>query len=133
MTDPSLTAARRLYDAVEAHDGRALLEALSPSFRGGVCAGMPRHLGGVYDGRERMLAECWSQVSAAVEIHAVPEEYLPSGTDRMVVTGRYVGSARGTGRALDAAFVHVLRFADGRVSEIVQITDTARWHEGLRP
>jgi 2-(1,2-epoxy-1,2-dihydrophenyl)acetyl-CoA isomerase len=52
----------------------------------------------------------------------------------MVVTGRYVGQARGTGRALDAAFAHVLRFAgDGRISELVQITDTARWHEALRP
>ena len=27
----------------------------------------------------------------------------------------------------------VLRFEDGRVSELVQVTDTARWHEALQP
>lgn len=133
MTDSNLAAARRLYDAFEAHDGRALLEAMSPSFRGVVSAGMPRDLGGVYDGPDRMLAGCWSQVFAALDTRPAPDEYLPAGSDRMVVTGRYVGHARGTGRALDAAFAHVLRFADGRVSELVQITDTARWHEALRP
>ncbi|MGH3210415.1 MAG: nuclear transport factor 2 family protein [Trebonia sp.] len=63
----------------------------------------------------------------------MPVEYLPVAADRMVVLGRYTGTARGSGRPLSAAFAHVPRFADGRVCEIVQITDTARWHEALEP
>ncbi len=133
MTDPNLAAARRLYDAFAAHDAPALLEALTPGFRGVVSAGMPRDLGGAYDGRERMLAGCWGEVFRVLDTRRVPEEFLPSGPDRMVVVGRYLGEARGTGRPLDAAFAHVLRFAGGQVSELVQITDTARWHEALRP
>jgi ketosteroid isomerase-like protein len=133
MSETQLAAAQRLYDAFDAHDGPALLEAMSPSFRGVVSAGMPRGLGGVYDGPERMLGECWGPVLAALHTRPVPDEYIPAGADRMVVTGHYVGHARETGRRLDAAFAHVLRFEDGRVSELVQITDTARWHEALRP
>jgi ketosteroid isomerase-like protein len=68
-----------------------------------------------------------------LETRPVPDEYLPAGPDRMVVIGRYLGHARATGRAHDAAFAHILRFGRGRVSELVQITDTARWQEALLP
>lgn len=50
-----------------------------------------------------------------------------------MILGRYLGRSRETGRSHDAAFAHVLRFQDGAVSELIQITDTARWHEALRP
>jgi uncharacterized protein len=131
MMPPNLIPAQRLYGAFEAHDGQALLDALTPDFRGVVSAGMPRGLGGEYAGREHMLSECWAQVFAALDTCPVAHEYLPVGADRMVVLGRYVGHARATGRPLDAAFAHVLRFEGGRVSELIQITDTARWHDAL--
>ncbi len=133
MSGANLAAARRLYDAFAAHDGQALIEALHPSFRGVVAAGMPLGLGGVYEGRERMLQGCWSQVFAVLDTRPIPAEYLPAGPDRIVILGRYLGRSRETGRSHDAAFAHVLRFQDGAVSELIQITDTARWHEALRP
>jgi len=94
---------------------------------------MPAEIGGGYEGAETMLRQCWARVFALADVHPVPEEYLPVDDDRMVVLGRYQGTARATGRQISAAFAHVLRFADGRVSELVQITDTARWHAALTP
>lgn len=120
-----------LYRAFAAHDGKAMRGLLAPGFRGVVTDGMPRGLGGVYEGPDAMFRGCWGPVFKLIDVHPVPAEYLPVGDDRMVVLGRYEGTARGTGRPLSAAFAHVLRFADGRVSEIVQITDTARWREAL--
>jgi ketosteroid isomerase-like protein len=125
--------AARLYQAFAAHDGRALRALLTPGFRGVVAEGMPHGFGGVYEGAETMLRDCWGPVFALVDLRPRPTEYLPVAADRMVVLGRYEGTARGTGRPLSAAFAHVLRFAGGRVSEIVQITDTARWHDALAP
>lgn len=129
----SLQTAQQLYHAFAAHDGTALLAILTPGFRGIVSEGMPEETGGVYEGAETMLRQCLARVFALADVRPVPEEYLPVGDDRMVVLGRYEGSARTTGRRLSAAFAHVLRFADGRVSELVQITDTARWHAALMP
>ena len=123
--------ARRLYRAFAAHDATALLAVLAPGFRGVVSEGMPHGLGGAYDGAETMLRDCWARVFALLDICPVPAEYLPVGGDRMVVLGRYEGTARHTGRPLSAAFAHVLRIADGRVCELTQITDTARWHDAL--
>jgi uncharacterized protein len=92
---------------------------------------MPEGLGGSYEGPEAMLRRCWAPVFALLDVRPVPDEYLPAGADRVVVIGRYLGTARPTGRPLSAAFAHVLRFADGLVTELVQITDTQRWHEAL--
>jgi 2-(1,2-epoxy-1,2-dihydrophenyl)acetyl-CoA isomerase len=131
MPEATLATARRLYDAFAAHDGNALLTVLTPEFRGVVAEGMPGGLGGVYDGAETMLRQCWAPVFRLLDLRPGPAEYLPVAADRMIVLGRYEGTARATGRTLSAAFAHVLRFTDGRVSEIVQITDTGRWRDAL--
>jgi ketosteroid isomerase-like protein len=92
---------------------------------------MPEHLGGTYNGAQNMLRDCWARIFALVDVRPIPDECLPLGEDRMVVTGSYTATVRATGKSLSAAFAHFLRFADARVSELVQITDTARWQEAL--
>lgn len=130
----NVEAARRLYAAFEAADAPALLEALDPGFRGVVAQGMPAGLGGTYEGAERMLRDCWGRVFQLLDTRPVPEEYLEvAGDERVVVLGRYSGRARASGLAHEASFAHVLRFREGRVAELVQITDTSRWHEALGP
>jgi len=131
VTSGNLQAARQLYAALRAQDPGAVLSALTPQFRGIVSEGMPAGLGGTYDGRETMLRDCLARVFAVIDLRPAPAEYLPVSADRMIVLGRYEGTARTTGRPLSAAFAHILRFADGRVSELAQITDTARWHDAL--
>lgn len=134
MPDENLHAVRRLYAALQAHDAGALLDALTPGFRGIVADGMPNDLGGTYEGAQTMLRECWARVFAVFDFRAVPAEYLVASADRVIVLGRYEGTARSTGRPLSAAFAHILRIAaDGRVSELTQITDTARWRDALAP
>jgi 2-(1,2-epoxy-1,2-dihydrophenyl)acetyl-CoA isomerase len=131
MSSNDRETAQRLYDAFAAHDAKALLRALAPGFRGVVSTGMPNGLGGTYDGAEPMLRDCWATVFALFDVKPLPDEYLQVDPDRMVVIGRYVGTARRNGRRLSAAFAHILRFTDGQVTELVQITDTACWREAL--
>lgn len=131
VTSGNLQAARRLYAALRAQDPGAVLSALTRQFRGVVSDGMPAGLGGTYEGAETMLRDCWARVFAMLDLRPVPAEYLPISADRMIVLGHYEGTARSTGRHLSAAFAHILRFADGRVSELVQVTDTARWLDAL--
>jgi ketosteroid isomerase-like protein len=54
---------------------------------------------------------------------AIPAEYLDAG-DTVVVLGRYHGTYKATGRALDAQLVHVWRVADGKAVAFQQYTDT---------
>jgi uncharacterized protein len=122
-------AAQRLYDAMAAHDGPALLAAMHEDFRGTVSEGMPLAVGGRHEGPERMLLDVWAKVFEAYDVTPAVTRYVETGGRDIVAIGRYVGTARGTGRPLDAAFAHVLSIRDGRVASLEQITDTQRWHE----
>jgi ketosteroid isomerase-like protein len=92
---------------------------------------MPLDLGGVYEGADTTLREVWGRVFAVLDTCPVPDEYIQGEDGRVVVVGHYTGKARETGRPHDAAFVHLLRFRDGAIIELVQVTDTARWHAAL--
>lgn len=119
--------ARRLYDAFAARDGAAVRSVLHPSFVGVVSAGMPLGVGGRHEGPEAMLAEVWAPVFSAYDVVPTPEELIPAGSERVVAIGAYRGTERTTGKAVNAAFAHVLHMSDGRVRELIQITDTASW------
>jgi ketosteroid isomerase-like protein len=126
-----LAAAERLYDAINGHDARAIRAALHPEFVGIASDGMPCGVGGRHDGPDAMLRDCWGVIFAAFDIAVEVSDRLVTGPDGLVFVGRYVGTERATGRVVDAAFAHVLRVDGDRVSELRQITDTARW--GVAP
>jgi len=54
-------------------------------------------------------------------------DYLVVDDDRVVVIGRYWGSARNGDTSVDAAFVHVITTRGDSMAALRQITDTARW------
>jgi ketosteroid isomerase-like protein len=125
--DDHLAAARDLYAAFAARDAVALLDLLHPDFVGHASAGMPLRVGGRHDGPDAMLAEVWGPVFAVYDVAPEADELLVCDDGRVVAVGAYRGAERGTGATVDAAFAHLLRFRDGKVSELVQITDTASW------
>lgn len=120
-------AARALYAGFADRDPAAILAALHPEFTGHVSAGMPLGVGGRHDGPSTMLREVWMPVAAAYDLVPEADELLPCDAGRVVAVGGYRGAARGTLAPIDAAFAHLLRIRDGRVAELVQITDTASW------
>lgn len=128
MTD-HLDAARRLYEAFAARDAPAILAALDDDFVGTVSPGMPLGVGGRHEGPITMLRDVWGPIFLAYEMRVEAERYYPSGNDHVIAVGRYRGNERESGRAVDAAFAHVLTVRDGRITALEQITDTARWRQ----
>ena len=60
----------------------------------------------------------------------IPKETLFAG-ETVIVRGRYRGKLKGTGFGLDAEFVHVLRFRDGRLVNGQSYTDTAQFRDAV--
>jgi ketosteroid isomerase-like protein len=54
---------------------------------------------------------------------ANPEQFLDSG-DTVIVTGRYTGAYKATGKSIDAQFAHFWTLTDGKVSRFQQYADT---------
>ena len=126
-----LDVARELYEAFARADAEALLELLHPDFQGEVTAGLPRGFGGTYEGPKAQLADCWARVAAVLDARPEPTELLLAERGTVVALGSYVGRARETGKQLDAAFAHILRFRHGKIIALRQITDSQRWVEAL--
>lgn len=124
---------RELYDALAQGDAGRVEALLDPAFEGHLADGLPLGLGGRRVGPAAMREEGWWAIGRAFAVRAEPEEWLDCGEGRLLVLGRYVGTARSTGRPLDAAFAHLWSARDGRLVTLRQLTDTALWVEALSP
>lgn len=122
--------ATELYAALARGDRERIGSLLHPEFQGRTTEGLPFDLGGTYGGPERMWHEFWRQVGKNFVARAEPTEFAMLEDGRLLASGRYTGTAR-RGGALDAEFVHVLSFSDGRISGLRQLTDSARWRQAL--
>ena len=123
---------RRLYDALAAGDTAAISALLHPDFRGVIADGMPAG-GGTHDGPDAMWEDGWKQIGRAFAAGPKPTEMTMLVDGRLLVSGRYSGHGRRGGGPLDAAYTHVFSFADGRISGIEQVSDTARWRDAGSP
>jgi 2-(1,2-epoxy-1,2-dihydrophenyl)acetyl-CoA isomerase len=119
--------ARELYRALAEGDRAALDALLHKDFVGRTTAGLPLELGGEYIGSEAMRKRFWGRIAQHFEVRAEPARFTELPDGRLLVEGRYVGTARATGRKLDAEFTHTLSFADRRIVELVQLTDSDAW------
>ena len=61
---------------------------------------------------------------------AVPREIVDGG-ETVVALGRYGGTYKATGVKVDAQFVHVFKFRDGKIAKFQQYTDTAQFQKAV--
>lgn len=123
---------RRLYRALAAGDREALGKLMHPKFVGHATEGLPLGAGGEHVGPDAMRREVWWQLGRHYQVEAQPDEFRVLDDGRLLVAGHYRGEARRSGKKLDAAFHHVIGFADdGRITSLDQLTDTAAWIEAL--
>src|SRR5271167_840549 len=130
--DSKVSIARELYRALAAGDREALSALLHPDFVGHATDGLPLDMGGRHDGPEAMRRDVWWTIGRHYKVEVQPEEYRILDDDRLFVAGHYRGEGRASGRRLDAAFIHLIAFAaDGRISSLQQLTDSAAWVQAL--
>jgi ketosteroid isomerase-like protein len=121
----------RLYAALAAGDAAALEDLLAPDFDGLMAEGLPLGIGGRHRGVASMRERGWWAIGRAFRMRVEPSEWIACTDGRLLVLGRYVGSARSTGVPVEARFAHVWTARDGRLSALWQLTDTAQWVAAL--
>jgi ketosteroid isomerase-like protein len=114
-----------VYPALARGDRAALEGLLDEAFEGTLAAGLPGGIGGVHRGRAAMIDDGWWAFGRAFKVKAEPAVWMTCPDGRLLVLGRYVGAGRETGTPIDAAFVHLWRAADGRLTALWQLTDSA--------
>ena len=130
--DANVSTAQQLYRALAAGDREALTTLLHPDFVGQVTDGLPLDMGGRHDGPEAMRRDVWWTIGRHYKVEVQPGEFRLLDDGRLFVGGFYRGGGRTSGRRLDAAFIHLIAFAaDGRISSLQQLTDSAAWVQAL--
>lgn len=130
--DSQVAAVKALYRALAAGDRETLAELLHPDFVGHATDGLPLGAGGAHVGPDAMRRGLWWQLGRHYDVQAYPDEFHALDDGRVLVVGRYRGEARRSGKKLDAAFHHVIGFADdGRMTSLDQLTDSAAWIRAL--
>jgi uncharacterized protein len=121
-----------VYAALAKGDRARLLELLAPDFEAEFAAGMP-----LVDpdqeirSAEDMIDKAWWALGRAFRMRVEPSAWIPCAGGRLLVVGRYHGSARSTGREFEANLVHLWTAHDGRLTHLWHLTDTAQWAQAI--
>lgn len=122
-----------LYRAFAAGDGATIGGLLSPDLVWIEAEGGPYADHNPYNGPGAVFEGVFGRIGAAFDgFAATPATYLTSG-DRVVAFGRYTGTNKATGEALNAQFAHVFTVTAGRITHFQQYTDTAQWVDVVTP
>jgi ketosteroid isomerase-like protein len=122
-----------LYRAFAANDGATIGGLLAADLVWMEAESGPYADRNPYNGPAAVFEGVFARIGAGYEGFVVtPTVFIASG-DRVVALGRYTGTNRATGEALDAQFAHVFTVTGGKVTRFQQYTDTAQWVDVVTP
>ena len=84
-----------------------------------------------YVGPQAILSGVFARLGAEWEKFSVTAEQILDAGDSVVSLGRYRGTYKKTGAAVNAQFVHVFTFGGGKLIKFQQYTDTAQFREAV--
>ena len=124
MSQENVALVRGIYDAFAAGDVPAVLGAMSPDIVWNEAENFPLADRNPYVGPNAILEGVFARLAADWDGFAVGVDELLDAGDAVVALGRYRGTNRATGRAIDAQLVHIWRIEDGKAKGFQQLTDT---------
>ena len=119
------------YGAFARGDVPAVLCAFDANIRWSEAEGFLYADGNPYVGPQAVAEGVFQRLVSDVENFAVTPENIIDGDEAVVAEGRYTGTVKATGAALNAQFAHIWGVSDGRVVRFQQYTDTKQWAEAL--
>jgi ketosteroid isomerase-like protein len=126
LSQTNVDIARSFYAAVTRGDVPAALSLLAPTIEWREAEGFPYAGGNPYVGPDSVVQGVFLRLATEWEgFTAHPEHFFDAG-ESVIVTGRYTGVYRATGKSVDAQFAHVWTMHSGKAVRFQQYTDTAQ-------
>jgi ketosteroid isomerase-like protein len=118
---------QRLYESFARGDVSAVLGALASNVTWREADNSPYADRNPYIGPQAVAEGVFARLANDFADFRVTTDQIVAKGDVVVATGRYGGTARATGKPLDAQFAHVWRLRDGKVVSFQQYTDTRQF------
>lgn len=123
----NVKALEQMYAAFAKGDVPTVLGAMDPKIEWSEAEGVIYDVGKPFVGPDAVVQGVFARIPQDFDNFTVtPSNYIDGG-DTVVVEARYRGTAKATGKPLDAQVAHVFEFRDGKVIRFQQYTDTAQF------
>lgn len=124
MSKENVDLVRAIYEAFGKGDIPGVLARMAPDMVWSEAENFPYADRSPYRGADSILSGVFARLGGEWNgFAAVPEAFIDAG-DSVVVTGRYRGTYKATGQALDAQMLHLWRVEGGKTVSFQQYTDT---------
>jgi ketosteroid isomerase-like protein len=124
MSAENVTLIKGIYAAFGSGDVPTVIEAMSPGIVWNEAENFPYADGNPYVGAEAILGGVIARIASEWDGFDVkPEQFLDAG-DAVIMIGRYAGTWRGTGRAMNPQVAHIWTISGGKVTGYQQLVDT---------
>jgi ketosteroid isomerase-like protein len=124
MSAENVSLIKGIYRAFATGDVPTVVAALSPEIEWNEAENFPYADGNPYRGPDAVLGGVFARIGSEWDGFAVePEHFLDAG-DTVIMTGRYVGTCKATGRSMNPQVAHVWTLAGGKAVRFQQLVDT---------
>jgi ketosteroid isomerase-like protein len=131
MPQDNVDRIRSMYEAFARGDVPAVLAGMDPQIEWNEAENFIYADRNPYIGPQAILEGVFMRIGSEwSSFAAVPEEILGSG-ETVIAFGRYRGVFQATNAHIDAQFVHVFRFRDGKIVKFQQYADTAQVRDAV--
>ena len=124
MSQENVDLIRGIYDGFAAGDVGAVLGAMSPDIVWNEAENFPYADGNPYLGPQAVAEGVFARCIGEWDGFGVNVEEILDAGDTIVALGRYSGSCKATGKAMNPQLAHVWRVADGKAIGFQQYVDT---------
>lgn len=122
---------RAFYQAMGRGDISFVLGVFDPQIEWNEAENFIYADGNPYVGPQAILSGVFGHFATEWDqFRAAPEQILDAG-DTVVSLGRYTGTYKATGAAVNAQFVHVFTVREGKIVKFQQYTDTAQFRDAV--
>ena len=124
MSADNVAIVREIYRAFASGDVPAAVGAMSQDIEWNEAENFPYSDGNPYRGPDAILGGVFARLGAEWDGFGVEPQQFLGAEDTVIMTGRYVGTCKATGRAMNPQVAHFWTLAGGKVVQFQQLVDT---------
>lgn len=124
MSAENVDLVKGIYLAFGTGDVPAAVAAMHPEIEWNEAENFPYSDRNPYRGPEAVLDGVFARIGSDWEGFGVEPEAFHDAGDTVIMTGRYVGSHKATGAAMNPQVAHIWTIADGQAVGFQQLVDT---------
>jgi ketosteroid isomerase-like protein len=132
MSAENVALVQGMYDGFTVGDVGAVLGAMAPDIVWNEAENFPYADRNPYVGPQAIAEGVFARCIGEWDGFAVKIDEIVDAGDTVVAFGRYVGTCKATGKAMNAQLAHVWRIAGGKATRFQQYVDTLQATEAMR-